>query len=82
MLTLQGSVVNGWNNDPDINAWKTIGLSASITANPCSRWSRTTYFGKEGQPQPAPTGATPGDLRFLLDVVAAYTRQQRASAST
>jgi hypothetical protein len=73
MLTLQGSVVNGWNNDPDLNAWKTIGLSASITASPALSVIATTYFGKEGQPQPTPTGATPGDLRFLLDVVAAFT---------
>jgi hypothetical protein len=73
MLTLQGSVVNGWNNDPDLNAWKTIGLSASITASPALSVIATTYFGKEGQPQPTPTGATPGDLRFLLDIVAAFT---------
>ena len=72
MLTLQGSVVNGWNNDPDLNAWKTIGLSASITASPALSVILTTYFGKEQQPQPNP-GATPGDLRFLLDAVAAFT---------
>ena len=72
MLTLQASVVNGWNNDPDLNAWKTIGLSASITASPMLSVIATTYFGKEGQPQPNP-GATPGDLRFLLDLVAALT---------
>jgi len=72
MLTVQGSVVNGWNNDPDLNAWKTIGLSASVTASPALSVILTTYFGKEGQPQPNP-GATPGDLRFLLDLVAAYT---------
>ena len=34
MLSLQASVVNGWNDDPDVNAWKTVGLSASITASP------------------------------------------------
>ena len=72
-LTLQASVVNGWNNDPDLNAWKTIGLSASVTASPMFSGVLTTYFGKEGQPQPAPTGATPGDLRFLLDLVVAAT---------
>jgi Putative beta-barrel porin-2, OmpL-like. bbp2 len=32
----------------------------------------TTYFGKEQQPQPA-GGSTPGDLRWLVDVVAALT---------
>ncbi|HVT06470.1 MAG TPA: outer membrane beta-barrel protein [Polyangia bacterium] len=72
-LTLQASVVNGWNNDPDLNAWKTIGLSASFTANPMLSAVLTTYFGKEGQPQPSPSGATPGDLRFLLDLVVAAT---------
>ncbi|HSS38295.1 MAG TPA: outer membrane beta-barrel protein [Polyangia bacterium] len=71
-LSLQASVVNGWNNDPDFNAWKTIGLSASVTASPMLSGVITTYFGKEGQPQPA-TGATPGDLRFLLDLVVAAT---------
>ena len=71
-LSLQASVVNGWNNDPDLNAWKTIGLSASVTASPMLSGVLTTYFGKEGQPQPA-TGATPNDLRFLLDLVVAAT---------
>jgi hypothetical protein len=72
MVTVQGSVVNGWNNDPDFNAWKTIGLSATITASPAASIIATTYFGKEGQPQPA-GGPTPGDLRFLLDLVGAFT---------
>ena len=27
MLSLQASLVNGWNDDPDVNAWKTVGLS-------------------------------------------------------
>ncbi len=69
-LSLQASVVNGWNNDPDLNAWKTIGLSASVTVNPMFSGVLTTYFGKEEQPQAA-TGSTPGDLRFLLDLVVA-----------
>jgi hypothetical protein len=73
MVTVQGSVVNGWNNDPDLNAWKTIGLSATITASPALSLIGTTYFGKEQQPQPVPAGGTTGDLRFLLDIVAAYT---------
>ena len=71
-LTLQASLVNGWNNDPDLNAWKTGGISASITVNPMLSIVATTYFGKEGQPQPA-GGSTPGDLRFLGDLVAALT---------
>jgi hypothetical protein len=73
MVTVQGSVVNGWNNDPDLNAWKTIGLSATITASPAASIIATTYFGKEGAPQPSPAGPTPGDLRFLLDLVGAFT---------
>jgi hypothetical protein len=72
MVTVQGSVVNGWNNDPDFNAWKTIGLSATVTASPAASIIATTYFGKEGQAQVNP-GATPGDLRFLLDLVGAFT---------
>ncbi len=72
MVTVQASVVNGWNDDPDLNAWKTIGLSATITASPALSLIGTTYFGKEAA-QPVPAGATPGDLRFLLDIVAAYT---------
>ena len=70
-LTLQGSLVNGWNDDPDVNAWKTIGLSASITASPMVSVIATTYFGKEA-PQGA-MGSTPGDLRVLGDVVVAVT---------
>jgi hypothetical protein len=72
MVTVQGSVVNGWNNDPDLNAWKTIGLSASITASPMLSIVATTYFGKEAA-ETAPATTTPGDLRFLLDLVAALT---------
>jgi hypothetical protein len=71
MLTLQASVVNGWNNDPDLNAWKTIGLSASITASPALSAVITTYFGKEASESGATS--TPGDLRWLVDLVGAYT---------
>ena len=70
-LTLQASLVNGWNNDPDNNAWKTIGLSASITASPMVSIVATTYFGKEGTQGAA--ADTPNDLRFLADIVAAFT---------
>jgi hypothetical protein len=74
-LTLQGSVVNGWNNDPDNNAWKTIGLSASFTASPMVSVIATTYFGKEGNVDMAVpgTGGTTGDFRFLGDLVGAFT---------
>jgi hypothetical protein len=70
-LTLQASFVNGWNNDPDLNAWKTGGLSASITVNPMVSIIATTYFGKEAAQGVMPS--TPGDFRFLGDLVAALT---------
>jgi hypothetical protein len=70
-LTLQASFVNGWNNDPDLNAWKTGGLSASITVNPMLSIIATTYFGKEEAQGVMPS--TPGDFRFLGDLVAAAT---------
>jgi putative OmpL-like beta-barrel porin-2 len=74
-LTVQASVVNGWNNDPDLNAWKTIGLSASITVNPALSIIATTYFGKEAAEVAGgmPATTTPGDLRVLGDLVGAYT---------
>ena len=71
MVSLQASLVNGWNDDPDVNAWKTIGLSATITASPMATITATTYIGKE-----APQGAlpdTPLDTRILADIVAALT---------
>jgi hypothetical protein len=71
MVTVQASVVNGWNNDPDLNAWKTVGLSATITASPAASIIATTYFGKEASEVGATT--TPGDMRFLLDLVGAFT---------
>jgi len=70
-LSLQASVVNGWNNDPDLNAWKTIGLNATITINPMISVIPTVYFGKE-TPQPAGV-STPGDVRFLADLVVPIT---------
>jgi hypothetical protein len=78
-LTLQASLVNGWNNDPDNNAWKTVGLNAAITVNPMVSIFATTYFGKEGTQfdntmmPPAPLPDTTGDLRFLGDLVVALT---------
>jgi len=69
-LTLQASLVNGWNNDPDNNAWKTIGVSASFTASPMVTAILTGYFGKEG---PQAMGTTSGDLTVLIDAVGAFT---------
>ena len=70
-LSLQASLVNGWNDDPDFNAWKTVGLFATFTASPMAAFTATTYFGKEGAQVAA--ADTPGDMRLLVDVVAALT---------
>jgi hypothetical protein len=71
MLTLQASVVNGWNNDPDNNGDKTFGLNATITASPMLSIYATTYFGKE-------TAGGGGDMRILGDLVAAITLSPEA----
>lgn len=71
MLSLQASVLNGWNDDPDLNAWKDIGLSATITPNSMLAVTITEYFGK-----PAAQGmmtSTPGDIRSLTDLVVGLT---------
>jgi hypothetical protein len=72
-LSLQGSLVNGWNNDPDNNSWKTLGFNASITVSPMVAVIPTIYFGKEGNQAGPLTGGTTGDLRFLGDLVVALT---------
>jgi len=64
-LSLQASIVNGWNNDPDNNEGKTFGLSANITPTPMFNAVVTAYLGKEA--------AMGDDYRFLLDVVAGLT---------
>lgn len=73
-LTLQASLVNNWGGigDPDNNAWKTIGLSASVTVNPMVAAVLTAYFGKEAT-QAATDSSTPGDLKVLIDAVGAFT---------
>jgi hypothetical protein len=70
-LTVQASLVNGWNNDPDNNAWKTLGLNATFTVNPMISVIPTLYLGKETA-QPA-GGSTPGDIRILADLVVPVT---------
>jgi hypothetical protein len=64
LISLQGSVVNGWNNDPDNGEAKTFG--ASITVKPVAETTivGTTYIGKE---------VPGGDVRMLFDVVANQT---------
>jgi hypothetical protein len=68
-VSLQASLVNGWNNDPDNNAFKTIGLSAAFTATPMVDIIGTGYFGKEATQSMG--AVTPGDWTILLDLVAA-----------
>jgi hypothetical protein len=69
MVTIQGSIVNGWDNDPDNNGDKTYGLSVNITPIQPLNIVATGYFGKEGASGVAMTE----DVRMLLDLVAAYT---------
>ncbi|HVZ75225.1 MAG TPA: outer membrane beta-barrel protein [Polyangia bacterium] len=65
MLSLQGSVVNGWNGqglDTDVNKDKTFGLNASITLPMGVGILPTIYVGDEGS----------GSTRFLFDLVGTY----------
>ena len=71
MLSLQASLVNGWNNDPDNNAHKTIGLNASVTASPMASFFLTTYIGKEATQMMGMS--TPGNTRVTVDAVGAFT---------
>ena len=72
-LTLQASLVNNWGGvgEPDNNAWKTVGLSASVTVNPMVSLIATTYIGKEATQ--AAGMSTPGDTTILVDLVGAFT---------
>jgi hypothetical protein len=65
IVTVQASVVNGGtlNNDPDNNAFKTIGLSLGIAPAPSTSIALTSYIGKEG-----PQG-NQGDVQALVDLV-------------
>jgi hypothetical protein len=73
-LTLQASVVNGWNGTgilPDITAAKTYGVSANITVPGVgTNIIATGYFGK-GEAVTATTAST--DTRLLADLVVAHT---------
>lgn len=66
MVTLQASIVNGVNNDPDNNAGKTFGVSAAITPLPTTSVVATGYFGKRG-----PLGME-GPTAAFLDLVASH----------
>ena len=72
MLSLQASLVNGWNDDPDVNAWKTFGLSASHHGQPDGRHHRDDLL-RQGSARRRAATETPGDLRILADLVAALT---------
>jgi hypothetical protein len=62
-LVLSLQIVNGWNNDPDINSDKTYGLNITYTLpNQGLTAAATTYFGKEG-------GTDGTSTRMLLDGV-------------
>jgi hypothetical protein len=63
LLILSLQVVNGWNNDPDINSHKTFGLNATYTDPAMGLTAAaTTYIGKEG-------GLDGYDTRMLFDGV-------------
>jgi hypothetical protein len=63
LLTLSLQVVNGWNNDPDIDSHKTFGLNATYTDPAMGLTAAaTTYVGKEG-------GLDGDDTRMLFDGV-------------
>jgi hypothetical protein len=66
MLTLQGSVTNGWNNDPDNNGDKTYGGQLTLALPTGTNVIATTYIGKEG------TNGV-GDTRQLYDLVVAQS---------
>ena len=73
MLTLQASVVNGWNGvgfAPDISGDKTYGVSVNITAPTGTNIVATGYFGKGETINGPPTVASP-DTRILGDLVVA-----------
>jgi hypothetical protein len=74
MVSVQASVVNGINNDPDNNGWKTVGLSATVTPVSTTSVIVTDYFGKEG-----PQGAMEGDVKNTLDVVISQTLSDKLS---
>jgi hypothetical protein len=71
-LVLSLQLVNGWNNDPDINSDKTFGLNLTYTPlNQGLTASLTTYIGKElaGATVVPDTVATKTDTTVLIDAV-------------
>lgn len=72
MVTVQGSIVNGINNDPDNNSAKTGGLSIAITPMPTTNIIATSYFGKEGPQGAAGPWKITGDLVLAHNVSDAF----------
>jgi Putative beta-barrel porin-2, OmpL-like. bbp2 len=67
MISLQASIVNGINNDPDNNTAKTGGLSITIAPMPTTAIIATGYFGKEG------VQGTPNDpVKVTADLVVSH----------
>ena len=77
MVTVQGSVVNGWNKDFEVDAWKTIGLSRRDhrRARALSSSGRPTSARKARLSRAPRRDA--GDLRFLRDLVGGVHGQQQ-----
>jgi hypothetical protein len=78
MLSLQGSVVNGWNGvgiAPDVTGDKTYGVSANVTLPTGTNIVGTGYFGKNEAFFDTATmmGAVSPDTRILIDLVVAQT---------
>jgi hypothetical protein len=76
-VSLQASLVNGGatNNDPDNNAWKTLGLSLGFTPTASTSLALTGYFGKEGPAQDQ------GNMKMLLDLVAGQSFGERVAVN-
>ena len=52
MMSLQASVVNGWNDDPDVNAAQDVRrVDARIVPSSMATIVATTYIGKEASPR-------------------------------
>ena len=78
MLSLQGSVVNGWNGvgiPPDITGDKTYGVSANVNLPTGTNIVGTGYFGKGEAVFDATTmtAVASPDTRILVDLVVAQT---------
>ncbi len=71
MLSLQASVLNGWNDDPDLNAWKDGRPVGGDHAEPDADHRHHRIL-RQARAQGA-MASTPGDLRSLTDLVVGLT---------